>query len=151
MTWAVDFDGVVHAYSDGWRDGTIYGPPLPGAIDGLRTLMGHDAVFIHTARDPAQVVPWLEQHGLEATDDVRCLPCWTRASGAGTAEPVTFPWDCPACGGTGTLTTWTERGRLLVTSRKFPALAYVDDHALPFTDWPQLLAALLPPPAPEHP
>ncbi|WP_445524773.1 hypothetical protein [Streptomyces cyslabdanicus] len=63
MTLAVDFDGVIHTYSRGWADGTIYDPPLPGALNGLRALMQHDAVFIHTTRDPAQVAEWLTTRG----------------------------------------------------------------------------------------
>lgn len=63
MTLAVDFDGVIHAYSCGWHDGTIYDPPMLGALDGLRQLMGHDAVFIFTAREPAQVAEWLSRRG----------------------------------------------------------------------------------------
>jgi hypothetical protein len=63
MTIACDFDGVIHAYSRGWADGTIYDSPLPGAIEGLRALMVADAVFIHTTRDPAQVAKWLSARG----------------------------------------------------------------------------------------
>ena len=63
MTIAIDFDGVIHAYSRGWADGTIYDQPLPGALDGLRTLMAHDAVFIHSTREPEQVAEWLTQRG----------------------------------------------------------------------------------------
>lgn len=63
MTISCDFDGVIHAYSRGWHDGTIYDPPLPGALDGLRALMDQDAVFIHTTRDPAPVAEWLSRRG----------------------------------------------------------------------------------------
>lgn len=59
MTIAVDFDGVIHAYTKGWHDGTIYDPPIPGAIEGLRTLMADNAVFIFTTRDVGQVAEWL--------------------------------------------------------------------------------------------
>jgi hypothetical protein len=62
-TVAVDFDGVIHAYSRGWQDGSIYDPPMCGALDGLRTLMALYAVFIFTTRDPCQVAAWLTAHG----------------------------------------------------------------------------------------
>jgi hypothetical protein len=67
MTIAVDFDGVVHQYSRGWQDGTIYDPPLPGALDGLRALMEQHAVFIFTTREPVQVRKWLDQFGFFCT------------------------------------------------------------------------------------
>ena len=114
MTIAVDFDGVIHAYSRGWHDGTIYDPPLPGALDGLRTLMQQDSVFIHTTRDRHQVAEWLTAHGLDAIAD----------------SPVTAH------------TFWNERGTLLVTDRKYPAIAYLDDRAVRFTNWEQALADL---------
>lgn len=63
MTIAVDFDGVIHAYSRGWADGSIYDPPLPGALDGLRRLLELDAVFVFTTRDIGQVATWLLGHG----------------------------------------------------------------------------------------
>lgn len=106
-TIAVDFDKVVHRYSRGWADGSIYDPPLPGALAGLRDLMGYGAVFIFTARDPHQVVPWLTGYGFDAVAD----------------SPVTAR------------AFWSTRGRLLVTSRKYPALVYLDDRAVRFTSW----------------
>lgn len=113
MTIAVDFDGVVHAYSKGWQGGQIYDEPVPGAIDGLRALMERDAVYICTARawlDP--VAAWLNKHGVPALVDT---------SGE-------------------TRLLWEERGRLLVTWFKLPATAYIDDRAIRFESWPQTLA-----------
>src|SRR5690606_42044179 len=49
-TVAVDFDGVIHAYSRGWQDGSIYDEPVPGAVDGLRQLMEQYAVHPHDPR-----------------------------------------------------------------------------------------------------
>ena len=109
-TIAVDFDGVIHGYSRGWGRGTIYDPPVDGALDALRALMEDYAVFIHTSRDPQQVATWLLSYGFTvSTDDVG----------------VKF---------------WDERGGLLITNRKLPALAYIDDRAIRFESWDQVFA-----------
>jgi hypothetical protein len=55
---------AIHAYGKGWHDGTIYDPPLPGALDALRHLMEIEPVFIFTTRDVGQVAGWLIGHGL---------------------------------------------------------------------------------------
>ncbi|MEV0617603.1 hypothetical protein AB0I81_30080 [Nonomuraea sp. NPDC050404] len=115
-TYGIDFDGVIHRYSKGWFDGTIYDEPMPGAIEGLRQLMQHGAVFIHTARNVLDVAPWLVQHGFQVQ--------------------VEYPGD--------PMKFWMERGALLVTRRKYPAVAYLDDRAVKFTSWPLALAELLP-------
>jgi hypothetical protein len=121
-TLGVDFDGVIHRYRRGWFDGTIYDEPMPGAFDALRLLMRHYAVFVHTARSARQVGGWLAEHGFET-----CIEGQIHA-------PMKF---------------WTERDRLLVTNRKLPAKAYLDDRAVKFTSWGLALAELLPqsPPA----
>ena len=62
-TIAVDFDGVIHGYSKGWADGSIYDPPVDGALDALRTLMADHPVFIFTTRDVGQVARWLIERG----------------------------------------------------------------------------------------
>lgn len=47
----VDFDGVLHRYSDGWKDGTIYDPPVEGAKEAMAELqhLGF-RVVIHSCR-----------------------------------------------------------------------------------------------------
>jgi hypothetical protein len=145
MTIAVDFDGVIHAYSRGWDNGTIYDPPLPRAIEGLRALMDHDAVFILTTREPEQVVPWLEGYGFDATLDERCGTCLGQGGGQevdADLRPVEPAWTCDACKGSGQLTFWNQRGQLLVTNRKLAAVAYLDDRAVRFHDWEQAMSAL---------
>ena len=114
-TVAVDFDGVIHTYDQGWRDGSIYGEFMPGAIEGLTRLMQRYAVFIHTSRRPRQVARWIEQrsgYGIE---------CTTRVPRKG---------------------FWNQRGYLLVTNRKLPAVAYIDDRGIRFVSWTQALATL---------
>lgn len=110
MTIAVDFDGPIHAYDRGWRDGSIYGGETPGAFEALHSLLAFDAVFVFTSRDPAQVAGWLrESGGFETVTD--------------SAGELGSPF-------------WTRRGVLLVTRTKYPAHCYIDDRAVPFTgDW----------------
>lgn len=132
-TVAVDFDGVIHAYGRGWVDGSIYDGPKVGAVDALRKLMQTYAVFVHTTREPEQVMPWLESLGFDVTIDERCGTCLASPDRRGA---------CPDCLGSGVLTFWNEVGQILVTDRKLPAVAYIDDRAIRFTDWPQALADL---------
>lgn len=111
-TVAVDFDGVIHAYSKGWQDGSIYDEPVPGAFDALRDLMADYAVFVHTTRDAWKVAHWItEQSGIS------CVTSWHDQF-------------------------WNEAGVLLVTAHKFPAVAYIDDRAIRFESWPQALTGL---------
>lgn len=141
MTIAIDFDGVIHAYSRGWVDGTIYDPPLPGALEGLRTIMAKHPVFVFTTRKPGQVMHWLGRHGFAATVEDRCGNCWREPS-----------LGCDSCNGTGRITFWDQRDVLLVTNRKLAATVYVDDRALRFESWGQTLAALAGPrPMPPYP
>lgn len=110
-TICVDFDGVIHSYEHGWGDGSIYGDPIDGALEGLQTLLGHYAVVIFTSRDVDQVKKWMwERMQLScATDHFK----------------VQF---------------WNEYGVILVTNRKLPALAYIDDRGIRFVNWFQTIA-----------
>lgn len=118
---AVDFDGVLHSYDKGWADGTIYGGWLPGAVTALSQLMHQHAVFIHTTRNPRQVARWIERqsgYGIECTTH---LPrtWWGRRK-----------------------SFWNQQGVLLVTDRKLAAVAYIDDRAVRFVNWPDALTAV---------
>ncbi|NUV54602.1 hypothetical protein G6W51_17120 [Streptomyces coelicolor] len=112
-TIAVDFDGVIHRYSRGWQNGTIYDPPLPGAIEGLHALMQDHAVFIHTSRDAESVAAWLAHQGFSTIVEADVQ--------------IEF---------------WNAQGILLVTDRKLPAVTYIDDRAIRFQSWKQVLAEL---------
>lgn len=112
-TIAVDFDGVIHAYRNGWQDGSIYDEPVAGAFDALRALMENYAVFIHTTREPTQVSKWMIEKG------------WTTAISTGTSLTNKF---------------WNHRNLLLVTNFKHPAIMYIDDRAVRFSNWAEALA-----------
>ncbi|WP_160051060.1 hypothetical protein [Nocardiopsis sp. FR26] len=140
-TVAVDFDGVIHTYEDGWRDGSVYGDLVPGAGAALELLMDTYTVFVHTSRDPAQVVPWLTEkwrsdRGYTVTADDHCRPC------GGSAQAPSGDAPCPRCEGTGQARFWDEPGVLLVTQRKLPAWVYIDDRGLRFLSWGQALNQL---------
>lgn len=115
-TVAVDFDGVIHAYSRGWQDGSIYDGPVSGAFEALRTLMQTYAVFVHTTREPASAGRWIaQQSGIMTAwhDDETTLPEF-----------------------------WNDRDCILVTRRKLPAVAYIDDRGIRFQNWGQALTDL---------
>lgn len=112
MTIAVDFDGVIHAYSKGWQDGSIYDLPLPGAVRTLDLLMEKNSVFIHTSRNPRQVAEWIwKMTGIVCTTHIP-REWWGRRK-----------------------TFWNKRGVLLVTNLKLPATIYIDDRAYRFETW----------------
>jgi hypothetical protein len=114
-TVAVDFDKVIHDYKRGWYDGTIYGDFVLGAVAGLSLLMNNYAVFIHTTRKPRQVARWIERK---------------------TAYSIECTTHVPRSG------FWNQQGYLLVTRKKLPAIAYIDDRAIRFENWDQALADL---------
>lgn len=125
-TIAVDFDGVIHDYRDGWRDGSIYGDFTPNAMAALMTLLAHYPTFVHTARSPRQVAHWIEHksgHHIECTLQMRPpIPAWWRWG-----RPFRF---------------WNTTGLLLVTDRKLPAAVYIDDRGLRFNNWNDTIGAL---------
>lgn len=113
-TVALDFDGVIHAYDKGWHDGTIYGELIPGALEGIKSLMGECSVFIFTTRDTRQVAEWMTaKTGIMTHVDL---------------DPER--------------TFWNLEGRLLATNRKLAAVAYVDDRAVRFESWSQTMQDL---------
>lgn len=104
-TLAIDFDGVIHCYSQGWQDGKTYDGPMPGAITALWDLYerGYDIV-VHTCRTNhdeihAMIEQWLDD---EDPDNPGCFP-------------------------------------FRVTNIKPPAIAYIDDRGVRFTDWKDIL------------
>jgi hypothetical protein len=136
MTYALDFDGVIHGYRLGWHDGTIYDEPVDGALEGVRTVLGWGPAYVHTSRAPEPVAAWLNRYSLPATASDLCPDCPPPAY-----EPMP---DCRCCQGTGRVMFWNTPGVLLVTNLKLPATHYLDDRAVRFYEWGSALAALAP-------
>lgn len=118
-TVGIDFDGVIHTYSRGWLDGTIYDQPMPGAWLAIERMQraGY-AVFVFTCRDTLQVQAWLAEHAPAQLGKVLADPFpdyLTHKSG-----PTRF---------------WNDTTNILVTNRKLPAQVYIDDRAVRHTDW----------------
>lgn len=71
-TVCVDFDGVLHSYVSGWKGvAEIPDPPVPGALDWLRELMGREdyEIAIYSSRSEEYsgiqaMVQWLRLHGM---------------------------------------------------------------------------------------
>ncbi|MFJ7912633.1 hypothetical protein [Kitasatospora sp. NPDC096204] len=113
----VDFDLTVVRHDKGWQDGRIYGAPIPGALEALRTLQAVRSVFIVTARHrryhPA-IAAWLISHGFDAiVDEDPDRAYWLGAS-------------------------------LLVTNKKLGGAIYIDDRGMCFEgDWDTALPEAL--------
>lgn len=52
-TIAVDFDGVIHSHELGFHDGTIYGTPIEGSLEALKTLASKYKIVLYTAKAKA--------------------------------------------------------------------------------------------------
>jgi len=96
----VDFDRVIHLYSKGWQDGSIYDKPVPGAIKALKSLIkaGFEIIVFTTESSMGkqrhqEIKKWLKKKGLN----------------------------------------------IQVTSTKLPAIAIIDDRAIRFTNWIDIL------------
>lgn len=64
-TLALDFDKVIHRYSKGFADGSIYDPPMFGTRDALVYLSGKYRLVIFTARDDLDSIwKWLTNYDL---------------------------------------------------------------------------------------
>lgn len=66
-TIAIDFDGVIHRYSQGWQQGQIYDPPVPGFFEWAQEAQKHFNLVIHSSRASAlfgidQIRSWLNRH-----------------------------------------------------------------------------------------
>jgi hypothetical protein len=102
-TVVLDFDGVIHQYSAGWHDGTIYDPPVPGVESFITRLLEKYCVAVVTTRDPFQIELWFQLN-------------------------FDFPVEVLSPGDK----FWNTEGVIAITNRKVGAIAYIDDRSIFF-------------------
>jgi hypothetical protein len=145
-TVAFDFDGVIHTYENGWQDGTIYGEPVEGIFGLIKYVQTQHAVFVHTTRNPVEVADWVCRKWTQArcvTEDLRYgqITTWhlevDRCIAANAPPTVIGHNEIQR-----QVKFWDDHDKILVTNRKLPALAYVDDRAVRFMNPLQALNQL---------
>lgn len=127
QTVVVDLDGVMHLYSKGWHDGTIYDEPVEGAFEAIGELLHrhNKAVVIMSTRDPQQTCDWLNEMLVERYPEQG--------------------WFCSVLpDGTKFWNGGEDNTEVMVTNRKIPAETYIDDRALRFEgNWEETVKACL--------
>lgn len=78
-TIVFDFDGVIHRYSKGWSDGSIYDIPTPGIREVIDTLRKDYKVVVVSTRCKTEegiveVRKWLFRNQIQVDDVVDIKP-----------------------------------------------------------------------------
>ena len=103
---AFDFDGVIHKYSEGWKDGSIYDKPNMEILDLILSLqLANIPCVIISTREPNQIKEWWDKQGFTIMAKPLCFE-------------TKFFNDCTYVG---------------ITNRKIPAQLYIDDRAYRYT------------------
>ena len=74
---AIDFDGVIHNDHLGYHDGTIYGEPIEGSIQSIKSLSKNYSLIIYSCKSNPKrplvdektgtelIWEWLEEQGIK--------------------------------------------------------------------------------------
>jgi len=105
-TILVDFDGVIHSYHEGYKDGSIYGYVIKGAKEAIEKLKkkGYKIVIFTTRVSPGTNKDYKQQ----------------KIDIANWLQKNSIPYD-------------------LITSEKLGANYYIDDNAIKFTNWSDVM------------
>ena len=104
-TICVDFDGVIHSYGEGWKDGVVYGTPNDGAREVMKEYVdkGYKVVIL-----TARIQPKYEDSKRQKV----LMQEWLGQNGFIVGEH------------------YHE-----ITNNKPSAIMYIDDKAVRFTNW----------------
>lgn len=103
----VDFDGVLHSYTSGWKGADVVSdPPVPGAIEWLARAAERFNVCIYSSRSK-------EPGGITA------MQTWLIAHGCEFLDLLTFPTEKPAA-------FLTIDDRAICFDGTFPELEVID-------------------------
>lgn len=109
-TIAVDFDGVIHGYSKGWQDGSIYDPPKEDAAAALNVLKNLGfKIVIYSTRNYDKII-----NGKEEKNQIVEIENYL--------NKYKIPYD----------EIWNQPGKPL-------CVCFIDDNAVQFTNWKQAL------------
>ena len=76
-TLCIDFDGTLHKYSEGWKDGSIYDEPIDGSKEFVDSVRNDFNIVIFTARminsknpknTKKKIIEWLDKHKIHYDD-----------------------------------------------------------------------------------
>lgn len=105
-TIAFDFDGVIHKYSKGWQDGSIYDEPNEQILDLMLLLhLSKFPLVIISTREPQQIKDW-----------------WDKNIGGLRAEVLDFGTQF-----------FNDTSYVGITNRKVVAQLYIDDRAYKYS------------------
>jgi len=111
----LDFDGVIHSYSSGWKGADVVpDPPVPGALQFIVEAMQHFTVAIYSSRSgqPGGLQAMQQWLGYWSVDEVYGMP---RDFDHAAWSDIQWPTEKPA------------------------AMVTLDDRAITFTgEWPAL-------------